>query len=513
MKTSLFHSFDGNRILGRVILATVLLFLFFTQQTKAFSLLGPFENWMTVTNGFMVSPSDLGGPMDITQGYRWNVPVITYAFDQSFIDCFGTNGVAAVEGAIQILNDLPPASQIDLNSYPPNTTANNLAAASASLVDLKSAALFLVLQQLGLAQPTRYAFCLHDFDYSATSNIVTAATILDRNFDPVSFLPTNFVNRFEYTNFTVGDYFEGQFFAMEDVFALDPLTPIYTAVADSGGYFNDGLLPGTFYTRLTFDDVGGLHFLLRTNNFQFEPLLSDVHGTGTNAGSYVNVALRAGIDKITFIRQDYDPLLERAYVPVTNQFADTYLTNNTIMHQQLERIVSTPDIIFTVSNVWNNWGYQSTCTSNWLNNANLAGNPGAPGPGIIRPPINIAFEPNVAATIFTGDFQPENTSSISQVRWGSFDNSTNSPVVYPVEKFQQSVSSAEIDLQINGNDSILAFFSWDSPMLFGKAMAFQTSTNLLDWTTAGIVTNWGLPITWAHNSILPQRFFRVVPSN
>src|ERR1700743_1816456 len=139
MKT---HSIHRRLHSAVLVLAVALAQFFFSQNARAFALLGPFENWMTITNGFM-QPEDIGGPMDITQGYRWNVPVITYAFDQSFIDCFGTNGVAAVEGAIQILNDLPPASQIDLNSYPLDTVADNFAAASTSLVDLKSTALFL----------------------------------------------------------------------------------------------------------------------------------------------------------------------------------------------------------------------------------------------------------------------------------------------------------------------------------------------------------------------------------
>src|SRR5277367_6213123 len=92
---------------------------------RAFALLGPFESWMQSSNDFSpafdywyVSPGHIGGPMCISNGYRWNVPVVTYGFDQSFLNFFGTNGVAAVEGAIQILNDLPPASGVVLTNYP-----------------------------------------------------------------------------------------------------------------------------------------------------------------------------------------------------------------------------------------------------------------------------------------------------------------------------------------------------------------------------------------------------------
>ena len=71
------------------------------------------DQWIWIAQTTFADPfGDIGGPMDIGDGYRWNVPVVTYGFDQSFLDYFGTNGVAAVEGAIQILNDLPPASSI-----------------------------------------------------------------------------------------------------------------------------------------------------------------------------------------------------------------------------------------------------------------------------------------------------------------------------------------------------------------------------------------------------------------
>jgi len=134
-------------------------------NTRAFSLLGPFEPWMTTTNGFNPSDEgDIGGPMCISNGYRWNVPVVTYGFDQSFLDYFGTNGVAAVESAIQILNNLPPASGTVLTNYPFDSRYDNYQAQSESLIDLKSQTLVLILEHLGLTQPTRYVYVLRQWD-------------------------------------------------------------------------------------------------------------------------------------------------------------------------------------------------------------------------------------------------------------------------------------------------------------------------------------------------------------
>ena len=120
-------------------------------KTFGFSLLGPYADWMTETNGFR-QPGDIGGPMDLGGEYRWNVPVVTYSFDASFMAYFGSNGVAAVESAIGILNSLPPASQINPSNYPPEVTLINYQAAAQGLIDLKSETLFQLIQQLGLAR-------------------------------------------------------------------------------------------------------------------------------------------------------------------------------------------------------------------------------------------------------------------------------------------------------------------------------------------------------------------------
>ena len=90
----------------------------------AFSLLGPYADWMDVQKGYQLA-GDIGGPMNIGEGYRWNLPVVTYGFDRSFLDYFGSNGVAAVEGAIGILNALPPASSVVLTNYPLATWSFN----------------------------------------------------------------------------------------------------------------------------------------------------------------------------------------------------------------------------------------------------------------------------------------------------------------------------------------------------------------------------------------------------
>src|SRR6266513_450754 len=78
---------------------------------RAFSLLGPFKagaapnDWQG--RGFGGRPLglgysldfDIGGPMNFLEGYRWNVPIITYGVDETFMQYFGFAGVAAVSNA------------------------------------------------------------------------------------------------------------------------------------------------------------------------------------------------------------------------------------------------------------------------------------------------------------------------------------------------------------------------------------------------------------------------------
>jgi len=77
-------------------------------MTMGMSFLGPFKNGAAPNDwqarGFGGRPAglgytlagDIGGPMFPLEGYRWNLPIITYGFDESFIRYFGNDGIAKV---------------------------------------------------------------------------------------------------------------------------------------------------------------------------------------------------------------------------------------------------------------------------------------------------------------------------------------------------------------------------------------------------------------------------------
>ena len=307
----------------------------------AFSLLGPYADWMDVQKGYQL-PGDIGGPMNIGEGYRWNLPVVTYGFDRSFLDYFGSNGVAAVEGAIGILNALPPASSITLTNYPLAIWSVNYTAEALNLVDLKSVTLFFLLEQMGLADPRRYAFCIRDFQPHPSGTNYTFG-VIERNFDPASAQPSIYLNGEPYTYFI-------------DVFALSPpptnvfCEAVIVPVDPQGGALAPAATgqstPGLFLTGLSRDDVGGLRYLLSGSEVRCESLLPDVHLAGTNDGSLVQTADRPGIEKVTFVRHPFGSL-NGEFEPFTNQWTDVYYGWDEPVCQEVERVTTRPDILFS----------------------------------------------------------------------------------------------------------------------------------------------------------------------
>src|SRR5689334_3044410 len=157
-------------ILGAALVAVVV-------PAQAFSLIGPFkgaasgfggEPWQEDGFGGQPQglgyslPGDLGGPMFSFEAYRWTLPLVTYAFDSTFLRYFGTNGVAEVEQALAILNALPPASAMSdtLDEYPLDSKGENSDAAALGLLDLKSVTLSFLVEEMGLANPERFVFGL-----------------------------------------------------------------------------------------------------------------------------------------------------------------------------------------------------------------------------------------------------------------------------------------------------------------------------------------------------------------
>lgn len=486
--------------LTKGLLSAALLFAV-VSETGAFSLLGPFKqdatqfpnngNWQAAPFGGRPQglgynlPGDIGGPMLPTEAYRWNIPVITYAFDTTFLQYFGTNGVAAIEEAFAILNALPPVSQMsaDLSEYPLDTKSENGTASSLGLVDLKSFALAGLMEQMGLANPERFVWGLRG---RATGNDFTNYTVIQLNYDPATIRPSRYVNGVLY-NYRIFDGLGpqgGEWASAVEWYQLDPLYQPYSSVAGGagsadyqlgsepdditsvGGIFG-GLSVGQFYTGLTRDDVGGLRFLLSTNNMVFDTLLPTVlprlsgvrsspwapvlgvgnitnaaglsnlvSSVGTNFTNFVRTAYRPGVDKITFQRVH---VFGTNFNPITLRYTDRFInTNGRAVKQPVERLVLVPDILFAVRDLGTiqdvPFTSARTTTTNWNNNAALNSfysGIGLGGPGTINPPVVITFSDMVPYWFHAATGETD-LDAFQGFIWGSFDGTTRTPVAYPV---------------------------------------------------------------------------------
>ena len=452
--------------------------------------------------------------MDLGEEYRWNVPVVTYGFDPSFVNYFGTNGVAEVEKAIQMLNGLPPASLMDLQQFPVSTVGKNHEADTLNLSDLKSTALSFLLEAMGLAAPEQYVWNLHDYSTGSIDNRpYTNFTVIRRNFDPEYWSATPYVNDVYYT-YEINFYSYGLDYWDASEMSGFGLFP-FSSVAGGTLY---GSQSGEYFKGLTRDDAGGLRYLFSRYNWNIGSLLPGTRGYGTNAGNFVDTALRPGVEKITLERVHFNSMLG-GFTPVTNRYVDTYIVNDKPVKQTLERVITRPDILFAASDFMGASGYpswvQRTDTRNWINNAALNSYVPQDGPGVIQPPITISF--NKLAGYFMnysgyyyypGRLGLDEAGAINHWFWGSFDESTNAPVVYPVGFNIPITATVRLPVLASNPPRDL---NWQLSAPVGARFRLESSTNLRDWSfeQAFSITGSEVILPATPGATLPLRFYRI----
>jgi hypothetical protein len=416
-------------------------------QTRAFSILGPFAAYQSATLSY--GGVDMGGPMNLGEEYRVNFRGMTYAFDATFLSYFGNKGVTAVQEAIGILNQLPSASTIDrtLDTFPLQSKGpKNFTAESLGILDLKSETLGILFGQLGVGNPERWTWTLRD---QANTNY----TVIMRNFDPGTWLPTNLVNGTLYT-YRIEDPVSAILNSADAVEVLvDPLSFDFTSVSgveNPDPLRGSNLRTGEYFTGLTRDDAAAMAYIYRARNFNVENTISTLT-LATNVGGpwvipgtsnslttnvLVDIALRPGIENIDFRRVDFDSLLGTT-INVTNRFTDQYVTNGYVTNQVVDRPITAPDIVFFAADIPSVNGVVvplfRTPSANWVDNSalNTSGGGGAggaggdnAGPGTIEPTIVITFNklgPFIINT--TPTFLTEATGTPG-FRWGHFDTTT-----------------------------------------------------------------------------------------
>jgi hypothetical protein len=281
------------RTLSGFLVATALLAPM--HRAQAFTILGSEATWMTTGLGYLTS-SDTGGPMFIGDGYRWNVPVLTYAFDDSFLTYYGSNGVVAVESAIKVLNSIPAADSMSesLSEFPTHMIRHNSTAAALGLIDLKTYVLSYMLQRIGVGAPERWVYTLRQF-FTDPAN-VQHFSVLNPNYDPATYHQTSLINGDQFT-YQIIRFLPGDNYVTVN-YPVDTAAPAFSTAAfyrgafqtifAQGGYLADNA-PGVYFPGITREEYGSVKYLYRTKNYAVETVLPDVVG-GTISGLSVGTA-------------------------------------------------------------------------------------------------------------------------------------------------------------------------------------------------------------------------------
>ena len=369
-----------------------------------FSLVGPTPPWLgpvtaTCYDEFAVA---------LDEEYRVNYPSATFGFTSDFVTFFGQRGMEEIRKCFEILNGLPTADQINPDDYPLETFRINHRARALGLMDIRTVAFQNILIHLGLNDPLAYVYAPRDQIVATPPPSVLDSWVTVRNYDPITYRQSPFVNGVLYTAQHIPPF-------CPIVFPVDPaerLFPRYAPLAASFSATTAGgfTMPGVYANGLTKDDAGALRYLYHTKNYNFEtvqpgttasptpgnallsqssssggssagiydfPLTSLFGGSGfydsavtltnivgnntqqtggslgsqpasntTATNAFINPAPRPGVGKIQWTETNYDSLLGEFFTPIDVPFADTVVTNGAVRAQRLFRNISQPDFVF-----------------------------------------------------------------------------------------------------------------------------------------------------------------------
>jgi hypothetical protein len=151
--------------------------------------------------------------------------------------------------------------------------------------------------------------------------------------------------------------------------------------------------------------------------------------------------LRQGIEKIHFVRADFDSLIGQYWQPLTNEYTMNVLTNGKIQTLRYQRVLTVPDILLTAASdtlpttIIRNITFDQTTIypgehGPGIISPEIAGTPPLPGTTISYNKIGDSFRNGTILTFTTNLFVSE-FDQMPLVQWASFDASTNPPILYP----------------------------------------------------------------------------------
>jgi len=166
---------------------------------------------------------------------------------------------------------------------------------------------------------------------------------------------------------------------------------------------------------------------------------------------------RRGIERVQFIRANYDSDLGNFFTPFTNTFSIVSHATNQDATETFQRVITRPDFLFSGQDLVFN-PTTDTGLGNWpTERSNLVFSnavAGVPGPGIILPQEIFVYNIGGPALdnysdlglmdgqSYLNGFSYNNSLFNDYFVWASYDGSTNPPVVYP-----QNISLTNLENQ------------------------------------------------------------------
>jgi len=166
---------------------------------------------------------------------------------------------------------------------------------------------------------------------------------------------------------------------------------------------------------------------------------------------------REGIERVQFVRANFDALIGQFFQPITNLYSAAALnqTNGQRFVENFQRIITAPDILLSADNQIAANTFDGTVTRNInFDTANVGS--GLAGPGVINGPVTFdynkigaaSFNGTLASFGFTTNQFLSEQSAIPLLAWASYDGTTNAPEVYPNGNSISNLES-QIEVQIS----------------------------------------------------------------
>ncbi|MEY4691070.1 MAG: hypothetical protein RIT19_1395 [Verrucomicrobiota bacterium] len=475
-------------------IATLVALMLGALSASAFSLLGPMVGWQAPDLGYNIPDSapEYGGPRLRGDEYRLSTPIVTYGIDGSFLEFFGVDGARAVDEAFEVFNSITNVSAFsqNLEEFPLKADGVNPTAAALGLLDLKTQLMGQILATMGLTSPERWCWSIR-----ARAVDPIRYSVVNFNYDPVSGRPSRYINGTLYS-YVLRDIFNdagARIFSDAREIPVDSANPnvsLASTISVASFITSDERVSraidttGRYFTGLTRDDAGGLRYLYHPANRNYEQapagsirgsvssgggggggalespwtIAGDTGQVGTTAVAttgtsnvlqLVNLGVRAGVDRVRFVKVNTDPVLRQNARQAAVTYPEVVSTNGVVIRQVVSRVLTRPDILISARDlgVATYVPLIGALTLPTFVNTGATLDGLAEGPGNVEPVSGYTFSKVGVHSLNIGNTDEQDGQPGSL--WGSFNGTTNAPVLYPVGSRLSDLEAAALYLRRN----------------------------------------------------------------